>query len=364
MYEKSSTHYPRLDTELSPREMAHVRHSFERPRRLARLAMGIGCVALSATLVLQSDIAWHKFELRDTEPIIHSIAEPLNSNDAGSATVYIDGFAGQDGSWITEKMTKAIQSINDSRIYALEYDKAGININAIADKIASKAAEDNIDHLSLYGYSIGGTIATEIAYFLQDTYNLTIETIFLDHTPANAKSIRPDMRSFAAPIMSGIKTFKDAGIDIEYSGIARAVVDTALSDKVSLLQNSTTSLMRDQFLIGVSADPAHNLSKLKTDQRPDPVIVYISSTNPSTDYMVDDAKSEKDFRALAKKNGFPFVAISVNGAIHSRPDLTIPAYEEAFAAGKAEVQTAKEEMTGWFLLKSGTLVKYRLPTAR
>ena len=364
MYEKALNHQPRLttnDDELTARELAYGRRSVERPRRIARRTIAtIGSLVLGPALILQTDIAWHESQLLDTEPVIHSIAEPLESEDAGSATVFIDGFAGQDGSWIAGKMTEALQAVHDSNVWALEYDRAGINISDIAEKIATKASEEGVDTISLYGYSIGGIISTEVANFLQEKYHITVDVIFLDHTPSGAGSIRPKIRNQGIIATSIIRSFKDIGINIEYSGIARAAVEATLLNNVSYLQDSTTSLMRDQFLIGVSANSEHNISKLKTDEHPEPVIVYITSADPETDYMVDDAKSEKEFKKFAKKAGLPYIVLPVDGAIHSRPDLTLPACKEALSAGHDEVAAAQDQMFGSFLLSSGTLVRYRV----
>ncbi|GEM_PF-4758062 len=317
---------------LSERELQKLRRQIERPRRTASIATKLAAVALTGVAILHTDIAYNKLRLQHTEPVIHTIADALDESYADQTTVYIDGFAGHDGSWITTKMTPAIQAAHDTNTAALEYDRAGISVPEIAQRIADLAERDDLSSVSLHGYSIGGMLTLETAAILQEKYNIPVDRIFLDQSPSSAATIKTSVRNPATTVFVDIMgTANTFGLELEYSGIIRGIFDMVSADKAAHLKQSTTKLMRDQFIYGVNTDVRQSFDRLSQSSPHRPMIIYLSSTSPHRDYMVDLVASETDYHNLAKKYGFDFVPIYVDDAIHSRPDLTIDAYEAAMS---------------------------------
>lgn len=279
--------------------------------------------------ILQTDIAFNKMNLEDSTPAVHSILEASLPENNDQATVFIDGFASQDGSWTTSKIADTLQIINDSNIWALEYASGGISIPAIAEQIAEKAEEEDVTSVALYGYSIGGMMALETANELISKYNINVSTIFLDHSPAGQDSIRQSIRNQASPAIDAIRWFHSIGIDIEYSSIARDVVNLLFAEDISHLGNTPINLMRDQYLYGTETNTDQSIHQLG-ETTPTPNIVYITSSDPGSDYMVDVEQSEILYEEMSDEYQIPFFVIPVDGAIHSRLDLTVEQYAEAF----------------------------------
>lgn len=322
-----------------------VKHELSdyRRRRIGQVASKfiIGTYfALTPLQVLQTDIEINKMNLEESTPTVHSIIEAHSPENDDQATVFIDGFASQNGSWTTSKIADTLQIVNDSNIWALEFSKNGITIPAIAEQIAQKAEKEHVTSIALYGYSIGGMMSLEVAHELITKYNLNVSTIFLDHSPADRDSIRQSMRDQASPAIDTIQWFHSFGIDIEYSAIARDVINWLFAEDISHLGDTPISLMRSQYLYGVEAHTDRLIEQLGAST-PRAKIVYITSKKPSTDYMVDVEQSETTYKELSTKNHLPFYVIPVDGAIHSRLDLTVDQYAAAFTVA-AEELTAKE----------------------
>ena len=292
--------------------------------------------------VLQADITATKLDISDSTPVIHTIAEARDEINDDTATVFIDGFASKDGSWTTSKMVEPLQALNDSDIWALEYSLDGISAKEIAEQIANKASTDGVSSVSLYGYSIGGMVTLEVAHELMSTHKLAVPTIFLDHAPADKNSIRQTMRDQGTPALEVISWFNSIGIEIEYSSIARSVINQLFADNMSHLNGTPTNLMRDQYLFGMNANTDEALKHISEVDTTIPNVVYITSSDPSSDYMIDLKRSVELYRESTKKYGFLFSVVAVDDAIHSRLDLTIDQYNTAFTEAAPIVQRQQE----------------------
>lgn len=317
-------------------------YRYRRMGAIATKALYSLYVASLPLQVIQADITASKMDISDSTPIIHTIAESRDEINDDTATVFIDGFASKDGSWTTSKMIEPLQTLNDSDIWALEYSLDGISAKEIAEQIADKAATDNTSSVSLYGYSIGGMVTLEVARELISTHKLTVPTIFLDHAPADRESIRKTMRDQGSPALETISWFNSIGIEIEYSSIARSVINQLFADDMSHLNGTPTNLMRDQYLFGMNANTDEALKHISEVDAAIPNVVYITSSDPSSDYMIDLERSVKLYQESAKKYDFLFSVVAVDDAIHSRLDLTVDQYNAAFTEAAPIVQRQQE----------------------
>lgn len=347
-------------SELSPRELSRLRFSHEWQRRAGRTTQKIAATALAATFLLQTDILLHKHELDASDPRIHSIEQ---SDDELNQTgiVFIDGFGGQNGSWAARSLESPITSMVEGDLLALEQDKDGISIKAVAREIANYAEQKQLTSLSLYGYSLGGVQAIKVAAILRDTYGITVPFIFLDRVPSSGDMIKKKLRGQAIAFLDTVNAFHikgtDIGIDIEYSRILRGLFNAASPNDISHLNNSSTPFIIDQLSMGMTANTDADIAELASDELPQPVMVYISSPHPEKDYFVDLTGSEEEFRQSAIDAGLDFVTISVD-AIHSRPDLSQPEYQAAYESMADELSLRRDTMNERYLFANG-VTKYQ-----
>jgi pimeloyl-ACP methyl ester carboxylesterase len=277
-------------------------------------------------------------------PTLHVTQEAASPENADEVTVFIDGFATRDGSWASSNVAKPLQSVNDSTIWALEYANNQVSVPEIAAEIAKKAERDGVHSVSLYGYSIGGMVALETAVTLVNEYNLNVPTIFLDHSPADGKSIRESVREQASPAIDAIELFHSVGIDIEYSSIAREFINRFSGIDITYLKNTSLSLMLDQYLYGTSAD-TNRFMEILGKQTPNIEIRYVTSTDPSIDDTIDLVRSEDMYEDMSEKYDIPFYTIPVEGATHGRIDLAAKQYETAFIAAAHDIELQKKVAT-------------------
>lgn len=283
----------------------------------------------AALSTLHADIHFTKEALTDSEPSLQSIAEAKSIAHNGEATVFIDGFGSEDGAWAVGFVAEAIQSLNDSNILALKYSKDGISAPAIAEKIAEHVQEHNLSSVSLYGYSIGGIVSLQTAIELMKEYHIPVSSIFLDHTPAGEDGIREKVRGFGTPIARTLNIANKLNLDLAHSTLVRKAIDISLSDIMGSINAPSTSLMKDQYLIGVSSPIDQYVASLSEQDLPPPKIWYISSNG---DPVVDTEYSDTTYRDLSTEYGITYESIEVLSAVHGRLDLSIESYTTAFSA--------------------------------
>lgn len=330
--------------------MALVRR-LTRSRRLANHAVRLLAAALIPVAALQTDITANKAELRQTAPVVHTAAEALDPLMSHSATIFIDGFGSKNSLWTAKHMAEPLQEIDPGVVFALEYDNAGIDEVTIAETIAETVTTYNetrepsstIYSLTLYGYSIGGELAGRLAPILATEYGLTIDAVVFDHTPESGTAIRSGMRSQGDQLLTAIEAFHAVGVEIEYSTLARKAAELALADSNNIQHiRSSTKLLVDQYLVGLTADMSRNIKEIGELPGVAPTILYITSEKPTTDYMVDVAHSADTALRQAEEAGLPSLVIPVSDAVHSRLDLTLPEYVDALTKTRADRMAARE----------------------
>lgn len=319
--------------------------SINRLKRSTTIMLGAFALATSPAVVLATDIHITKETLRQTEPVIHHVAPAVDPSVDRSATIFIDGFGSENGSWTASKIISAIRHIDQGEIWALEFDKDGIDAQTIASTIASsvEASRANgvpIDSISLYGYSVGGDISADVAPILANDYDITLTNIIFDHTPIDGSAVRQSQRETGDAFLSVIDAAHTIGVEIEYSSLARSAIEAIYKDDISHI-GAPTPLLRDQFVAGITADIPASLDQLRKTSDNLPMLIYITSQDPKTDYMVDVAYSADTLTEYAQDASFPLVVVPVDGAIHSRLDLTVDQYETALAHAAPDIAEAR-----------------------
>lgn len=349
------------DTVLAPFDMFEAVESLQPLRKRSR----IGAIVLASTVALGSilpvDITLGKASVENSAPIIHPIAESINEKN-NSPVIYIDGFARQNSSWQAGIMADAIQASTGSAVSALEYSDKGISIDTIATKIAEYLKQQGASSVSLYGYSIGGSVSLQVANILINKQNITVKEIYLDHTPSDAESINSDGRNMGTAALNTLSFFGDLGLELQYSSIARNIVNETIPEDMTYIKRVSSSIIIDQFTLGTSIDPDEAINNLQSDRHPSPVIVYVSSSNPADDEVVDLVRSEQQFQQTTLEAGIPYVSLSVEGGLHGRPDLVIDSYEQVLPEARAEIDQKVRTAEALYRLKSGNDVSLRIFT--
>lgn len=348
------------DYEMTPQEIRRARRSIERPMRFAQAGSKLFTTVMIALAVIQGDIVTNKLDLESSKPIIRPIVPSPDDEHGNIETVLIDGFGNQNGSRTAAILEKPIQAISEGRLAAVQQEGNGIGIDAVAREIAAMAAKDGVSSVPLYGYSLGGMEVLKVAAILRDTYNIDVPTIILDHVPDGADSIKPGMRGKASGFLSFVEASKNICIDVQYSRIARAIFNLLSPNDTSQLSGSTTPFLVSQLSMGISADTKNDMANLATDSRPKPVIVYVTSSNPDSDYFIKLRQASDNFRQYAADNGLEFVEISVDGAVHSRPDKSVPEYQEAYENAASVISLKREQMNQDYLFASGATIRYHI----
>lgn len=321
--------------------MRQVSSAQERIRKSCRVL--IGSLAVGATVVLApstvigADIENTKEALSHTQPIIHDIAEARDSSSS-SINFFADGFATTDGSWNAGFQTSTIQDIDPGSVSAVEYDNDGIDVgtiaSAIADTVASRETANEKPCVSLYGYSVGGRVVAKVMKVLYEKYGIITRNATFDHTPVDASAVRETQRKDGDGKIALINMFHTAGIDIEYSSIARGILDKLFPNEIGYI-SSGLPLLRDQYLTAVTGSITDDLSYLNNIPEEDrPRIISITSRDPASDRMVDVARSNQVLEDFTEKNDMTFVSIAVDGTEHSRLDLSPSHYADAMSQEK------------------------------
>ena len=339
--------------QLSEHEIRRAVRSVTRLRRFGRKAVATATIMMTPFMYLQSDIVLTNIISPDTTAQIHEIAEAPEGDNSGLETVFIDGFGSVNGSYFASRLTPAIEAAAGGSVSAIEYGNRSINYDKIAEQIVESYHENNKQRLALYGYSIGGRIALHVAVILKEKYGIDVETIYLDHTPIDAKSVRASQRSKAQLVLSGIEAFDKIGINIEGSTTARFLADRAFRDLS--YSDATTSLMVDQYFVTLRNDAEDLFKKIGDLNGPKTTIVYLTSANEKSDYMVNDTRSRKLATKYAAANSLPSAVWWVKDAMHSRPDLTVDQYVDATKGGKDELSALHEESNQLYRLGHGVV---------
>ncbi len=339
---------------------------FERVESLRplRKRSRVGAIVLASTVaigsILPADIAFGKAAVADSLPIIHPIAEQIGNEFADTPIVYMDGFARQDSSWQAGNMAEAIQASTDSSISALEYGENGITVDIIAHQIAESLEGKNATSVSLYGYSIGGDVALQVADILINKYDITVKEIYLDHTPADAKSIDSEGRTMGAAVLDTVHFFESIGLELQYSSIARTIVNEVIPADMTYTRSVSSSVIIDQYTLGTSIDTAETINNLQSDQHPTPVLIYITSSDPESDDVIDLVRSDQEFEQKAADAHVPYISLAVEGGPHGRPDLVIDSYKQVLMGARREIDQAVAAQESLQRMQSGSSIKYRI----
>ena len=344
-----------IDTPLPFVEKLSRRH---RRGTLAGLALLLAAQPVAA---YSADVLYNYQIEAESSVDIDIRGDALDESNNDSALIFFDGFGTNNASVPVKYIGPAMQNIVDGQLWSVDYGNAPLDAADITRHILEEAEKQNVNRVSLVGYSAGGIIAIEVAKQLTAESSLSVELITTISTPDGIDGLQQDKQDQMS-LTETIALIPGAthSTQLRYIGemFARQEQFTQgsplenfndfnrVSDHVSnALKDSRlpqTWLLVDQALAIANADLAADIAAINKDtrsNRPLPVMLYLSSPGSG---MVDDALSAESICNYAAQNNIECYTYEVPGAVHTRIDLGEESYNETLAQAKYVIINALE----------------------
>lgn len=359
MYQPS----PELQKRLDP-DSAIEAKAIEYEQRRVNIIKGLTKVALIG-LFVGAHVSAYATDVRNNQELqatsiisIEDYGTPLDKASNNNALVFLDGFGSVDANVLTKYLSPAIQPIQDGRLWSVGYNDAPLRYEEIADQAIMKANTEEVTSISLVGESGGGSIAVEVADRIQQTSNISVNSIYLMFAPNGVEGLQPDHQD-QMNMVGWVKHIPG----VVYSTPARFVLemgfrsddyshgtlienfgnfwDTAyhVSDSIAEKKLPGTWLMADQALqIGTADMETHikNMGKAPSNEVR-PTIIYVKT---KYDPVVDDKRSSREIGDYAHAAGVPYFQYTVPGAVHGQPAINSEAYVKTFEAAKVLIKAS------------------------
>lgn len=374
MLQRSPEYQARLDESSEAHAIAHEQHRMNR-RRKAYGAAVLGLLLGAHVSAYATDVETNKQIQSDASVGVSLVGQPLNPEHSHSAIVMIDGFGSYDSTNLAHYMTPVIQQVPelDGNVYSVNYNNASIDTETMAKDVAETLHADDIDDVTMVGYSAGGNIMLGIEdQLIKSDFN--IKANIFESVPNGAERLQPTRQNevdivkvlkhipgaqYSTPLrFIGEMAFRAGGYTVPLNGatfgenisIAAHNVenffDTAADVKKSLADKTLpgTWLMFDQVLAvenGNFKDHIDTLGKLP-NTKVHPTLIYAG--NP-TDGVVDNIGSASDLATIAATANLTDITFDIPGAEHGRPDLATDAYKAAFKEHATAIAQSIERET-------------------
>jgi len=345
--------------------------SFERRKYLlqkAALKTLTVLASLSIPLSLYAaDVNINRFAQAEAEIDVHVGAEALDPANNNKAIIFLDGFRSTSGDNLIKYRGDGLQAILDAQLWSVGYNNANLSPEVIAEKIIALAKEKGVTTIYLYGESAGGPIAMQVHADVAEDSDITIAADVLNSAPDGAGGLRQ-------PRQDEIKLVETLSVipGAKYSSLVRFIGEMAFrsdrymdddgldiwkafattGDVIEDIQGSDiagTWLMFDQLMAIEDAKIRDRVIEmgLLSPEVQHPVIIYIGTSKPGYDYIVNDDLSADNIRVYADEAGITYIVIEVPGAVHSRPDIGVEAFNETLLEAEDEIHdaiTAQEKL--------------------
>ena len=329
----------------------------ERLTNRATVTLAVAAVALGA---YWSDVNVHEQVEANASSHINVLNGPLDKTNDDSSLIFFDGFGSYDANGLTRDLDPAARQLIDGSEGSVSYANAPLSPEIISQQTIDLAKQHGWDKISIVGYSTGGLIGSEVAADIVEHSTLQLEAMYLISTPNGTGGLRA-ARADEMKVADIVAHIPGA----QYSSLVRFIgevysrrdqfIHTHTVDPGDLwdtvgnvihdMNNKNlpgTWLLIDQTLAIAHTDMKDNLDTIgKSDAtHRKPIIIYLGTAKPGYDYMVNNQKSSKEICLDAKHAGLPCFVYNVPGAVHTRPDLSIKAYEKTIKDALPTLQAA------------------------
>lgn len=355
MSEKISEAFTHLPLEMRPPE--HIRN-----HKLARAQLGI--LAMTA-VAIPTNLYWQdvnrNIEIQENASmsidIVAPAADPENNR---RAIVSINGFGSYDATEVAEHLGLAVREVEDAQLLSVVYGNAPLEPEAISQRIVDKVDDEGIEEVIMLGYSAGGDLTMQsIPRLVSEHVPVTFATLVsvpngidgLQQTQVEEIAVASIIKEIPGATHStavrflGEMYFRRDRYEyenpIQFLGDIFTTADAVIRD----LDNDKlpgTWLLIDQVNIIADSDIQQDFEDLTAlgDHIRKPVFLYLGTTEPGRDYVVQDDKSGNEICQYAYEAGFSCFKADVPGAIHTRPDLMTEEYIETVRSVAPVIQAA------------------------
>lgn len=332
-------------------------------KRRQKLLLGLNAVALAtatATSAYWGDVATNHEKASTSTATITTVGESQHHHDT-NATVFFDGFNALSADYLATEMGPSVQQITDGKLMSVSYGNAPLEPEKIADKIIDLAHAQHLDSISLYGYSLGGIIGTEVAADIVSKSDLRIDAIYLNLTPDGAQGLLLE-RQEEINAMEAIGSLPGAKYSnyLRFAGTMLADADSythgpsavdnwnnfqeawQLADKeIKEEQRPGFWLLVDQVLAISNANLNKNFQTIgheRENKKQMPVIVYLGTARPGFDNTVNTAESSESICTHAAQAGLQCYIYNVPGAQHAEYFDSVAAYNRTLALAQDDLK--------------------------
>lgn len=250
----------------------------------------------------------------------------------------------------------------------IRYGNAQIDPESIADTIATYMSEGDASvhtgiprqprkTASLYGHSMGGIVAFEVAAVLKNKHDVDVRQVFLDCSPAQQQDVKSSMKR-------ALVTLLDVSNQLHFHGgpILRGVLEAidrvgegavtfeAITDRLAkgmpghALPNETI-----QNQAGVIRASYAIIQQTSSKILADVPVYHLAPSNPNDDDTVDNTSARRSWAQIIKK----FIQVDLIGTHHANPNENPRAYnatlQPIFESNKLQNITTVRQIYRTFL---------------
>lgn len=302
-------------------------HGWKTLRRTKVTLLRVVALLLAGLVVFAQywkyDVAPEQARLARTEPAIHPVAPPVDSQNWDTVVVDLVGLGGLDAS-DTAAALPALRRMG--MVWAIRYDNQGIDTKVIADLVVRAAELSGLRNIVLVGHSMGGVIALEVAEHIHRDSDRRLVGVILDCTPVDLNAVRPESRGRGEDMLRwmgwlpgaresrmlrlAVETYarRDRFVDRGHGppgirlGKLGEVLAEVMREKIVSHDAASNGLIQSQFtaiVAGGATDDLRTLAQPVAD-KPRPAIVFIRPRDANADRVVD---VEYSHRVLIEQSG-------------------------------------------------------------
>lgn len=337
--------------------LGHDWQKFGRTRRCMAKAAILGSLAtIPFGLYMRYDVTPEAVRLSHTQPQVHEVYEALDPINDDTAVIDMVGLGNVNA---TETATSLVSYRELGKVWAVQYDNAGLDTKVIADMVVEKAETENIDRVILSGHSMGGIVSLEVASHVQKETDIDVIGVVLDCTPDDLDAVRPDAQSKALEMMRligklpGARESRTLRFALEVGSREaqfldgdwwnptsdfdaakfRKVVDQVMTTKILSHDVASNRLIETQVQAIAASGVHDNIKTLgeEVDDKPIPKIVFMYPMKTANDRVVDVVRARGNINESAHENGIDFTAVAMEGTGHANPNQEPERYNDAIS---------------------------------
>lgn len=315
-------------------------------------------VVVNPVAAYSSDVIHNYQYVSEASVDISARSDPLSEEYSDSALIILNGVGTQNANSIAKYQGEALQNITDGSLYSVNYRNAPLDHQVITDKIINLADNNDINRISIVGYSAGGNTGVDVALNIIKDSEIDVPTIVFNLTPDGVEGLQPDKQEdlkfvdtiasipgaryskhlrFLAEVVSRM----DQNPNADFWKTLRTTSDVVYNDQLPGF-----NLMMDQVMDIVESDIRSRMIEIgkitRQQNKLKPVIIYLAA-EPGSDRVVNNQLSYENICGYAQEAGLECIVIEIPGITHDRPDVGAEEYLKSIIASSDEISEALDQ---------------------